>query len=245
MSDSVEQAMIFAAGLGTRLRPLTDNIPKALVEIAGTPMLERVITKLKDHGVRRVIINLHHFHDKIISFVAGKNHFDLDIQFSDESQMLLDTGGGLKKAAHLFDHTKPILLHNVDVLSNLDFGKMMNHHLKKNALATLFVQKRKSSRYFLFDENMRLAGWRNVKSGDEILVRKEGQFSEFGFNGIHIISPEIFKLIKDEDKFSIVPVYLSLAESHYIVGFRDDKTTYIDIGKTENISVAEKFADCC
>lgn len=243
MSEKVEQAMIFAAGLGTRLQPLTDNIPKALIEISGKPMLERVIRKMKDHGVRRIVINLHHFHDKIRLFVAGKNYFGLDIQFSDESQMLLDTGGGLKKAAHFFDPAKPVLLHNVDVLSNLDLGAMLNYHQKNNALATLFVQKRKSSRYFLFDENMHLSGWRNVKSGDEILVRKEGQFSEFGFNGIHIISPEIFKLIKDEDKFSIVPVYLSLAESHYIVGFRDDKTTYIDIGKTESIAVAEKLAD--
>lgn len=242
MSDKIEQAMIFAAGLGTRLRPLTDNIPKALVEISGKPMLERVISKMKDHGVRRIIINLHHFQDKIRSFVAGKNYFGLDIQFSDETQMLLDTGGGLKKAAHLFDHAKPVLLHNVDVLSNLDFGAMLNYHLKKNALATLYVQKRKSIRYFLFDESMRLAGWQNIKSGDEILVRKEGQFSEFGFNGIHIINPEVFKFISEEGRFSIVPLYLRLAESHYIGGFRDDDATYTDIGKTESIAVAEKLA---
>jgi NDP-sugar pyrophosphorylase family protein len=242
MSDKIEQAMIFAAGLGTRLQPLTENIPKALVEVAGKPMLEQVIIKMKAYGVQRIIINLHHFDDKIRAFVAGKNNFGLNIHFSGEPQMLLDTGGGLKNAAHLFDHTKPVLLHNVDVFTNVDFGKMMTHHLKKNALATLFVQKRKSSRYFLFDENMRLVGWRNVISGDEILLRKQGQPGEFGFNGIHIISPEIFKLITENGKFSIVPVYLRLAQRHFIGGFCDDAVAYIDAGKPESIALAGRIA---
>jgi N-acetyl-alpha-D-muramate 1-phosphate uridylyltransferase len=242
MTPSVEQAMIFAAGLGTRLRPLTDSIPKALVKVAGKPMLEHLISKMKAHGVQRIIINLHHFDEKIRAFVAGKNYFGLEIHFSSEPQMLLDTGGGLKNAAHLFDHTKPVLLHNVDVFSNVDFGKMMQHHLKQNALATLFVQKRESSRYFLFDENMRLAGWRNAKSGEEILVRNQGRFGEFGFNGIHIISPEIFKLITEKGKFPIVPVYLRLAQRHFIGGYRDDAVAYIDAGKPESIALAGRIA---
>ncbi len=235
----IRQAMIFAAGLGTRLYPLTGKTPKALVEVAGKAMLERVIEKLKAYGIQRLIINLHHFPDQIRSFVRQKNNFGIEILFSDESDLLLDTGGGLKKAAKLFDPSQPILLHNVDVLSGLDFSRLVDYHQESNAIATLFVQKRISSRYFLFDKNQRLSGWRNVKSGEEIIpVKPVGELVELAFNGVHLINPEFLDLITEDGKFSIVQVYLRLAASHQIVGYRNDVAPYIDIGKPESLKDA-------
>jgi NDP-sugar pyrophosphorylase family protein len=217
---AIRQAMIFAAGLGTRLYPLTGTIPKALVEVAGKQMLERVIEKLKVYGVQRIVINLHHFPDQIRSFVRQNKDFGIEILFSDESELLLDTGGGLKKAAKLFDRSQPILLHNVDVLSGLDLCKMADFHYERKAMATLFVQERISSRYFLFDKNQRLSGWRNVKTGEEIIpVKPAGELVELAFNGVHLISPEFLELITEEGKFSIVQVYLRLAAKHQIVGY--------------------------
>lgn len=240
--QSLEQAMIFAAGLGTRLRPLTGNLPKALVEIGGKTMLERVIEKLKTSGVQRIVINLHHFPDLIRSFVKEKNDFGIEILFSDESDLLLDTGGGLKKAAPLFDQSKPILIHNVDVFSGLDLNEMLDYHMKNNALATLFIQKRRSSRYFLFDKSLRLTGWRNASSGEEIIsVEPHDELTELAFNGIHIINPELLELINEDGKFSIVQVYLRLSASRRIIGFRDDSVPYVDIGKPESLVEAEKL----
>jgi len=236
---AIRQAMIFAAGLGTRLYPLTGTIPKALVDVAGKPMLERVIEKLKVYGVQRIVINLHHFPDQIRSFVRQKNDFGIEILFSDESDLLLDTGGGLKKAAKLFDPSQPILLHNVDVLSGLDFSKMADFHHERKAIATLFVQKRMSSRYFLFNQNLCLSGWRNVKTGKEIIpVEPAGELTELAFNGIHLVNPEFLELITEEGKFSIVQVYLRLAASNRILGYRSDDTPYIDIGKPESLKDA-------
>ncbi len=238
---TIEQALIFAAGVGSRLKPLTDNIPKALVEIAGKTMLERVIGNLKDQGIKRIVINVHHFHQKIRSYLLDNANFGVVIDFSDESEMLLDTGGGLKKAAYLFNPSKPILLHNVDVLSGLDIQKMFDVHIKNNALATLFVQKRTSSRYLLFDKKMQLSGWFNKKTGEEIIVFADADSERLAFNGIHIVDPEVFKKISEQGKFSIVPVYLRLASKHKIIGFRDDDVPYLDIGKPENMAQAEKI----
>jgi NDP-sugar pyrophosphorylase family protein len=235
----IRQAMIFAAGLGTRLYPLTGTMPKALVEVAGKTMLERVIEKLKAFGVQRIVINLHHFPDQILWFVRQKNNFGIEILYSDESDLLLDTGGGLKKAAPLFDLSQPILLHNVDVLSGLDFSKLADFHYERKAMVTLFVQERKSSRYFLFDENQRLSGWRNVKTGEEIIpVKPVGELVELAFNGVHLINPEFLDLITEDGKCSIVQVYLRLAAGHQIVGYRNDDTPYIDIGKPESLKDA-------
>lgn len=236
---AMRQAMIFAAGLGTRLYPLTGTMPKALVEVAGKTILERVIEKLKAYGIQRLIINLHHFPEQIRSFVRLRNNFGIEILFSDESDLLLDTGGGLKNAAKLFDPSQPILLHNVDVLSGLDFSKLVDFHYERKAMVTLFVQERKSSRYFLFDKNQRLSGWRNVKSGEEIIPGKPvGELVELAFNGVHLINPEFLDLITEDGKFSIVQVYLRLAASHQIVGYRNDDVTYIDIGKPESLKDA-------
>jgi N-acetyl-alpha-D-muramate 1-phosphate uridylyltransferase len=238
--NRISQAMIFAAGLGTRLRPLTDHIPKALVEVDGKTLLERVILKLQANGVERVVVNVHHFHQKVRRFLAERK-FGTEIIISDESGLLLDTGGGLKHAAHFFDKSKPLLLHNVDVLSGIDFGRMLSFHLDKNALATLFVQNRSSSRYLLFDADMHLAGWKNVNTGEEIYTNSaENVSSQLAFNGIHIINPQVFDLIDESGKFSIIPLYLRLAAGCKIMGYRDDNIPYLDIGKKDSVEEATR-----
>lgn len=238
--NSISQAMIFAAGLGTRLRPLTDHTPKALVEVEGTTLLERVILKLQANGVERVVVNVHHFHQKVKRFLSERK-FEIEIIISDESGLLLDTGGGLKHAAHFFDKSKPLLLHNVDVLSGIDFGRMLSFHLDKNALATLFVQNRSSSRYLLFDAEMLLVGWKNVVTSKEIHTKSANTTSsELAFNGIHIINPQIFDLMDEKGKFSTIPFYLRLASHYRIMGYRDDKIPYLDIGKPGSVEEAAK-----
>lgn len=239
---SLNQAMIFAAGLGTRLKPYTDQKPKALIEIDGVPMLERIILKMKSIGIQHIVINLHHFPEQIVSFLKSKNFFDLQILFSYETESLLETGGGLKKAAPLFNHSEPVLVHNVDVLSTLDFSKMLDYHLKNKALATLFVQKRKSTRYFLFDKEFHLSGWENTITGEEIKTANAPESIEaLSFCGIHILNPAIFNLITEAGKFSVVPLYLRLASKYPVFGYRDDNVSYLDIGKPESLEKAGKY----
>lgn len=236
------QAMIFAAGLGTRLRPVTENIPKALIEVGGKPMLRHVIEKLKSAGIRNVVINLHHFPDLIRIYLNEHNNFDINIQFSDETAQLLDTGGGLKKAAPLFDLHSPVLIHNVDVLSDVDLTQLFQYHVNRDALATLFVQKRPSSRYLIFDEDQQLTGWKNQKTGEEVQASMpKGVTKELAFNGVHIVNPEIFEMMTEEGKFSVIQPYLRLASNNKIVGFQDDTADYIDIGKPESLIAAERF----
>jgi N-acetyl-alpha-D-muramate 1-phosphate uridylyltransferase len=235
------KAMIFAAGLGTRLRPLTHNIPKALVRINNTPLIELIIKKLIDAGFLEIVINLHHFPDKIESFFKSKNNFGVQIKFSYEN-LLLDTGGGLLHAAHFFDDGKPFLLHNTDVISSIDFIKMMDFHQQKKPLVTLFVQNRISSRYLLFDKSGKLAGWKNDTTGEKIIVTQNNQeLTQLGFNGIHIVDPHIFDLIDKTGSFPIMPEYLRLANDHAIIAFQDDVAKYIDVGKPKNIHLAENL----
>src|SRR5690606_32019928 len=153
------KAMIFAAGMGTRLKPLTDTIPKALVPVGGKPLLQHIIEKLKRFGFNEIIINIHHFGQQIIDFVQENNSFDIRIEFSDEREQLLDTGGGIKKAAWFFDDNKPFLVHNVDILSNIDLQELYHFHLKNNTIATLLCSIRQTSRYLLFDTDNHLRGW--------------------------------------------------------------------------------------
>lgn len=236
------KAMIFAAGLGTRLRPVTSHIPKALVEVGGIPMIERVIDSLKAAGVNSILVNLHHFPEKIKTFLDRRNHFGIEINYSDESAELLETGGGLKKAAWFFDDGQPFFVHNVDVLTNLDLYRMMHHHLSTRPLATLFVKNRQTSRYLTFDDNMQLCGWKNIKTGEEIISRNSASAKDLAFNGIHIIDPKMFNLLHHKGKFSIIPAYLDLAaEGHDIRGYEDDSATFIDIGRPENLEEAEQF----
>ncbi|MCX7798598.1 MAG: nucleotidyltransferase family protein [Melioribacter sp.] len=236
------KAFILAAGLGTRLKPLTDYKPKALIELNGIPLLEITIKKLLKFGFNDIIINLHHYAEQIINFLERKNFFNAKIEFSYEKDLLLDTGGGLKKASYFFDDKKPFLIHNVDVLTNINLLDLYEYHENKNAIATLAVQKRNSSRYFLFDEDNNLCGWKNCKTGKIILVRKPlGKILEYAFSGIHIVSPKIFKYFPEKDVFSIVDFYLTVASKERITYYEHSNSIFFDLGKKENLTLAEKF----
>ncbi len=238
------RAMILAAGLGTRLKPLTESTPKALVKINNHTLLELQIKKLKAEGFDDIVINVHHFAEKIKDYLEQNNFFDCSIEISDESENLLDTGGGLKKAAHFFSEEEPFLVYNVDILSNIDLSKMMQAHLSSSSIATLAVQNRKSSRKFLFDNELTLSGWMNEKSGEKKIVREtQSQPLAFSFSGIQILDPKIFKYFPDNDVFSLVELYLNAAKKEMIVGYLHDKDEWIDLGKVENLNEAEKIFD--
>ena len=235
--------MIFAAGLGTRLRPLTDKIPKALVLVAGKPLLEHIIEKLKNSGFDEIIVNVHHFSEQIIDFLKVRNNFGIRIEISDESDFLLDTGGGIRKAAGFFVDNKPFLVHNVDILSNIDLQKLYSTHLKNNSLATLAVSDRISTRYFLFDENFRLQGWKNAQTGETRPERKvlSENLLPLAFSGIQVLSPQVFGLMENfPQKFSIIDFYLQNLEKN-LTGFVPNNFTIIDVGKPETLLQAEGF----
>ena len=234
------KAMIFAAGKGTRLKPLTDNTPKALIKVNGTPMIELVIKKLISIGVREIIINVHHFANQIINFLNTNNNFGIKIEISDESDKLLDTGGGLKKASWFFDTNEPFILHNTDIISDIDLLDMIAFHKNNNALATLAVRKRESNRYFLFNNNFDLCGWENIKTTEKIISKKSTLLNQFAFSGIHIINPIIFNYLNQTCKFSIVNSYLELSKNKTIKGFDHTKDYWFDIGDMKKLEIAEK-----
>lgn len=239
------KAFIPAAGLGTRLRPFTLDNPKALVPVDGIPMLERVIDRLKRQGFDDFIINLHHFGDKIEEFVKSKRNFGVKIQFSDERDRLLDTGGGLlHAAAMLTESSEPFLIHNVDILSNADLHGLMESHYRSDAAASLLVSKRESSRRLLFDENMALMGWHDVKNN---LYRPSGVnadsgYEEFAFSGIHVMTPErVFAEMKRQGRsgvFSVIDFYLDAIDEENIRGVKACNLQLIDIGKPETLAHA-------
>jgi NDP-sugar pyrophosphorylase family protein len=240
------KAMVLAAGLGTRLLPLTNDRPKALVEVAGRTLLELTLTRLKTCGIVDVLINTHHFADMVADYLSAHDNFGMHIEISRE-QALLDTGGGLKQAAHFFldhphaDNDEPFLLHNVDVLSEIDFQAMLRLHRETGALATLAVQDRPTSRYLLFDELGRLCGRRAGLNGPAELVRdvQEVDVDARAFSGIHIISPRIFSQISEQSAFSIIPVYLRLAAAGQpILAFSADQYYWRDLGRPEQIAEA-------
>jgi mannose-1-phosphate guanylyltransferase len=235
------KAMILAAGLGTRLRPLTDDRPKALVEVAGRTLLEIAISRLRSFGVREVIINVHHFADMVVDYLEANDNFGIRIEISRE-EVLLDTGGGLKKAAWFFQEnsgsTAPFVLHNVDVLSNIDLGRMIQVHKENRALATLAVQDRKTSRYLLFDERNQLCGRRTGKKHDE-LIQSSPNPQVLAFSGIHVISPRLLPLLTEEGAFSIIASYLRLAsQGERILAFSADEYYWRDLGKPEGVAQA-------
>ena len=234
--------MIFAAGLGTRLKPLTDNMPKAMVPVSGRPLIEHLIVKMKKAGFDDIIINVHHFSDQIVNFVKENNSFGIRIEFSYEKDQLLETGGGLRKAQAFFDD-KPFLVHNVDIISNLDLREFYDSH-KREALATLSVSERNTSRYLLFDECSRLKGWINKKSGETKpadLDLRTG-LRELAFSGIQIVSPEIFKYMNEfPDRFSIIDLYLDVMKEHLVSGYVADDFRIMDVGKIESVNMAEDF----
>ena len=235
--------MILAAGLGTRLRPLTDDRPKALVEVAGRTLLEIAICRLRNVGVREVIVNTHHYADMVADYLRAHQGFGLRIEISREED-LLDTGGGLKKAAHFFlegNSQEPFLLHNVDVISTIDLARMVRFHTEQNALATLAVQDRETSRYLLFDEGGELCGRRAGRDGKADLVRPARETLALAFSGIHVISPQIFSKMQEEGAFSIIPTYLRLAaEGERVAAFRADEYHWRDLGRVENVAQAAK-----
>lgn len=235
------RAMILAAGLGTRLRPLTDDRPKALVELNGRTLLEITISRLRQFGVTDIIINVHHFADQVADHLRSNGNFGLHIELSREDDLLLDTGGGLKKAAWFFEGSdEPFLLHNVDVLSNIDLAQMLREHERNHALATLAVQQRESSRQLLFDENGQLCGRRKAREASPEMVRKSANLDELAFSGIHVISPRMLSMITEQGFFSMIATYLRLAAAgEKIVAFRADQYYWRDLGRPEHIRQAE------
>jgi len=234
--------MIFAAGLGTRLKPITDTIPKALLPIGGKTLLEWQLDKLREAGITDVVINIHHFADKIRAFVAEHEGFDMNIRFSDETEMLLETGGGLKKAASLFTPGEDVLVCNVDVLSNICIPDLVAAH-RSDALSTIVVSRRQTQRYFVFRDGS-LAGWTNISTGEKKPASLSLEGTELlAFSGMHIISHRIFSLMADyPDKFSITDFYIQQCASHRIDAYIPQNYRMMDIGKIDHLQEAEEFA---
>jgi NDP-sugar pyrophosphorylase family protein len=235
--------MVLAAGLGTRLRPLTDHQPKALVEVGGRTLLDITLGRLRAAGVSEVIINVHHFAEMIMHYLRINNNFGMRIEISRE-EVLLDTGGGLKKAGWFFADSgsdEPFILHNVDVISGIDLRRMVERHRQRGALVTMAVQERETSRYLLFDERMQLCGRRMGRDGQPELVRHTPEASAFAFTGIHVISPRMIGMMTEEGAFSIIPTYLRLAGAgEKIFGFRADEYYWRDLGKLSELQQAEE-----
>lgn len=232
-------AMIFAAGLGTRLYPLTADKPKALVEINGKTLLEMVITKLIASGIGHIVINVHHYSEMIKEFI---NHhpFDARIDISDESEQLLDTAGGLKFAEKFFSENNTILLYNVDIISNINLEQFHLAHLQNGSIATLAMRHRTTYRYLLFDEDNLLCGWRNKKSNEEIITSPHNTYNELAFSGIQFVNKEILSLIPAGQKLSMTPLYLQLAAQHPIKAYIHDNDTWKDLGKYEDWKALNK-----
>lgn len=224
--------MIFAAGLGTRLKPLTDTMPKALVRVGEKPLLWHVLMKLRAAGFERIVINVHHFAQQIVDYIGANQSFGLDIRFSDETGGLLETGGGIKKALPLFNPSEPILIHNVDILSNLDLSA-----LPLDA-PLLVVSRRQTTRYLQFDDSMRLVGWKNVETGEV----KGREADSLAFSGIHVFPPSLAPLLADwPDRFPIMDFYLKACSDHLIRGYEAPDLRLLDVGKLDTLEAAELF----
>lgn len=238
------EAMLLAAGLGTRLRPLTDFVPKALVEVAGVPMLERVARQLIDAGADRLIINHHHLGAQVLEFVARREHFGVDVAFSAEEERPLETGGGLLHAERLFLGDAPFFLHNTDILTDFPLGEMYEAHLASSPLATLAVMDRETSRYLLFDDEG-LLGRTDEEKGLRLEARPpRGEVRELAFAGVHVVSPGIFGRITEQGAFSILEPYLRLVgEGERIEPFRIDGHHWSDIGKPHQLEAATRWLE--
>lgn len=239
------KAMIFAAGLGSRLKPLTDTMPKALIPLNGKPMLEHVILKLKAAGFQHIIINVHHLGEQIIDFLTANDNFGLDIQISDERDYLLDTGGAIKKAMRFLQGKEPFLVHNVDIISDIDLKALYAYHLAHESLATLVVSKRETSRYLLFDKDAKLCGWRNRETGEVKSYYPDFdplQYTEYAFAGIHVLSPQIFEWMDEwTGKFPIINFYLSICAKTTIQAYPAEDLTLFDVGKPDFLAKAEAW----
>ena len=225
--------MIFAAGLGTRLKPLTDTMPKALVRVGGQPLLWHVVMKLRAAGFERIVVNVHHFAQQIVDYLKANDNFGLDIRISDETDGLLETGGGIKKAQSLFDPSSPILIHNVDILSNLNLQAVY-----EAGQSVLVVSERQTKRYLQFDDDLRLIGWKNVETGQ--VKGREGR--SLAFSGIHVFSPSLFPLMASwPDRFPIMDFYLQACADHLIRGYEATNLRLMDVGKLDTLDEANDF----
>ena len=237
-------AFIFAAGLGTRLKPLTDTMPKALVPVGGKPLLAHVIEKLKAAGCKKIVINIHHFGDMIIDYVKSQNNFGVEILFSDERQMLLETGGAIKHAVNMLGD-EPFLIHNVDILSNVDLKALIEAHNESGSAATLLVSKRNSTRALLFNAEGNLTAWTNKTTGEVKSPYKSvdiATLEEFAFSGIHIFSPRLFKYFGAyPEKFSIIDFYLNSCKDEKISAYTQDGLNLLDVGKLDSLERAEEL----
>ncbi len=237
------KAMVLAAGLGTRLRPLTDDCPKALVRIGDRTLLEIVLARLRFFGIREVIVNVHHLADLIVEYLQANGNFGMGIEISRED-VLLDTGGGLKKAGYFFREDparrdEPFILHNVDIVSTIDLRRMAEFHVAKQALATLAVQERDSSRCLLFDPQLQLCGRRAGRDQEPEMVRPAKRSQRFAFCGIHVISPRLLDMLEEDGVFPIIPSYLRLAgRGEKVLGFSADEYFWRDLGKPESLQEA-------
>jgi NDP-sugar pyrophosphorylase family protein len=233
------KAMIFAAGLGSRLKPITDSKPKALVKFNGITLLEYAIYKLKHYGITEIVINVHHFSKQIIDFISQKN-FGIPIHISDESQQLLNTGGGLVNAQKYFSNNTPFIVYNVDIISTIDLNELYNFHIHENALITLAVKDRITSRYLLFNKENELCAWENRDTHEQIIIHKCKEYIARAFSGIQIINPKFFELIYETGSFSIMDIYLRLAKNNCIKAFNHSKDFWLDVGKFKEIKQVEQ-----
>lgn len=235
------KAMIFAAGLGTRFKPWTDKHPKALALVNGKSLLQRNIEYLQQYGITDVVVNVHHFADQINEAVKKNKGWGSNISISDESSEVLETGGGLVKARPLLEGDEPFITLNVDILTDLNLSDLITFHKDKKALISFGITSRKTSRYFLFDEDNRLCGWRNTKTGEEKISISKTILKEMAYSCVVVFQPEVFGLIKQQGKFSLTETYLDLAKDHLILGYDHSGDKLIDVGKPESIAVAEKL----
>jgi MurNAc alpha-1-phosphate uridylyltransferase len=232
--------MIFAAGVGSRFKPWTDKHPKALAVINGKSLLQRNVQYLQQFGITDVVVNVHHFAEQVIEAIENNKGWGSRIRISDESLALLETGGGLKKAAPLFS-CEHILIINADIVTDLDLSNMIHYHKSQDQLATIAITNRQTSRYFLFDEELTLCGWRNTNTGEEKISRQANKLTPMAFSGIHLIEKRLISLITKEGKFSMVDVYLELAQHLIIKGFDHSGSKFIDVGKPESIAIASSM----
>lgn len=237
---SISRAMILAAGLGTRFKPWTDKHPKALATVNGKSLLQRNIEYLQQYGIREIVVNVHHFADQITEALRAAKGWGSEIIISDETAAVLETGGGLKKARPWLEQA-PFVLMNVDILTDMDLGAMIRDHFAHRPLATLAVTSRSTSRYFLFDEQDELCGWRNVHTGQERLSRAADHLIQKAFSGIHVIDPAIFRLMRLDGKFSMVDLYLDLAAGETIRGYDHSDSKLIDVGRPASAEEAERL----
>ena len=235
------RAIIFSAGLGTRFKPWTDLHPKALAIVNGKSLLQRNIEYLQAYGVKDVVVNIHHFPEQIIKAINENNGWGSNVIISDESDVVLETGGGLVKARHLLDGDQPFFSLNVDILTNLDLNKLMTFHQEHKPLVTFGITNRKSSRVLLFDESSRLCGWKNLSTEETKISIDKPNLKEMAYSCVVIYEPEIFSLIKQEGKFSIMDSYLDLAAEHVILGYDHSGDKLVDVGKPESVAIAEKL----